>query len=1098
MRKLNHCLVWLGLLAGLMAAQSRFGTVYGVVSDSSGAVVPGAKVMVTDQATNIAQEVLSDSGGRYQFPVLPIGRYTVRATLQGFKTGEIKDLTVEVGDRREINFTLSPAAVGENVTVAAEAVEVERTTSTLGQVIHQEQVINLPLNGRNFVQLATLAPGITKGEGDFFNGRSGEVSIRGSVAVGVQGMRENTNDWLIDGVDNNELTAGAVAILPSIDAIEEFKLLTYNYSAEYGARGGATVLVTTKRGGNAFHGTLFEFLRNDHLDAANFFENASRLKKGKYNQNQFGVSLGGPIRKDKTFFFGDWQQTYIRQGLTFVNTVPTVAMKRGDFTGLPAIYDPFSTRTVGGVRIRDQFPNNIIPTARLNPVAQRLLAFYPDPILGGVGGNYPSGPVQSTDSRPFNVRVDHTLTDKDTLFVRYSDDDATRYQPAGLPGFAGGSGTFASNINIQTLAHNVAISHTRVISPASVNSFTAGFNRVFNHMTSAAQGRNVSQEIGIPGANLGDFATSGLTSIAVSGGFNVLGDRGYTPFIGGTNVWHYTDSFSHIRGRHTFKMGGTFRAMQMNVLGITRLAGAMSFDGLYTAAFNAAGTALVGTTGHAVASVLMGLPASGTRSNMYTGYITGRRWKEYRGYFEDSWKATPNLTLNLGLAYSVTTPQTEAANRQTNFDFATGQFIDARSGDKYAGVAVDWSNVQPRFGFAWSPWGDKKTAVRGGYGIFHDVSSNGGVQGLYQNPPYAAEPFFQNDNISTTPALTLAGGFPNFPQPTTANYVGSLWTIQRDFRQGFVQQWNINVQRELPLNTVLTLAYAGTTASHMQTKGYNLNTATPGAGSNPADRRAHPRFGNINGILSVGDVTYHALQLKAERRMTQGLYALFSYAWSKSLGSVGPQSLTFQGAANGLRYYPLKPWPDADKGNSDTDHRHQATLSWLYDLPFGKGKKFGSGAPAAAQWIIGNWQINGINKFRTGFPLGMTMATNQSGTALGNRPNRTCAGDLGAGQRNPNRWFDTSCYAAPAVGVLGNSARTTNSGPGLSNFDFSVFKTFPVKEIANVQFRTEVFNLFNTGQFDLPNTSFGGAIYGRITRTINTSRLIQLALKVTF
>jgi hypothetical protein len=1087
----------MAILASLLCAQSRFGAIYGVVSDTSGGVVPNAKVTATDQATNLVQEVLTSAEGRYQFPLLPIGRYTVRAAVSGFKTGEVKDLTLEIGDKREINFTLSPAAVGESVTVAGEAVEIERSTSALGQVIHQQQVINLPLNGRNFVQLATLAPGITKGEGDFFNGRSGEVSIRGSVAVGVQGMRENTNDWLIDGVDNNELTAGAVSILPSLDSVEEFKLLTYNYSAEYGARGGATVLITTKRGSNAFHGSLFEFLRNDHLDAANFFDNANRLRKGKYNQNQFGGSLGGPIIKDRTFFFGDIQQTYIRQGLTFVNTVPTLAMRRGDFTGLPAIYDPASLRTVGGVRVRDQFANNVIPTNRLNPVAQRLLAFYPDPILSGVAGNYPSGPVQSTDARPFNVRVDHNLTEKDTLFVRYSDDDATRYQPAGLPGFGGGAGTFLSNININTLAHNVALSHTRTFSPASVNTFTAGFNRVFNHMTSAAQGRNVAQEIGIPGANLGDFATSGLTNIFIAGGFNVMGDRGYTPFIGGTNIWHYSDSFSHVRGRHTFKMGGVFRAMQMNVLGITRLQGAMSFDGLYTAGFNAS-NALISTTGHGVASVLMGLPASGARSNMYTGYITGRRWKEYRGYFEDSWRTTPNLTLNLGIAYSVTTPQTEAADRQTNFDMATGQFINARSGDKYAGVATDFSNVQPRFGFAWSPRGDKKTAIRGGYGIFHDVSANGGVQGLYQNPPYAAEPSWFNDNVNPTPALTLSGGFPNFPQPSTDTYTGNLWIYQRDFQQGIIQQWNLNVQRDLPINTVLTVAYAGTRATHIQTKGFNLNTATPGTGNNPADRRRFARFGNINSILSRGQLTYHALQVKAERRMSQGLYALLSYTWSKALGDGGPQSLSFQGAANGIRYFPLKTWEGADKGLTDTDHRHQATLSWLYDLPFGKGKKWGSGAPAAAQWIIGNWQLNGINKFRTGFPLAMSVVPSVNGTALGNRPNRVCDGTLGSGARGPNRWFDTACFEAPATGVMGNSARTTNSGPGLSNFDFSVFKSFPIRETVNVQFRTEVFNLFNTAQFDLPNTARGNVLFGRITRTINTSRLVQFALKVTF
>ncbi len=1081
------------------------GTIFGRVSDSSGALVPAATITIIQQGTNQKRTLTTDEQGRYQAPLLPIGEYTVSAAMSGFRETKLQSVMLEIQGNREVNFILVLASQAESLTVSAAPVEVERASASLGQVIHERQVMDLPLNGRNFVQLGTLIPGAVKGEGAAWNNKGTEVSIRGSVSISVQGMRENDNDWLLDGVDNNELTAGTVAIMPSIDAIAEFKVLTYNYSAEYGSRAGGTIIVSTKNGTNAFHGTAFEFLRNDALDARNFFDGTT---KPKYRQNQFGVSLGGPIRKDKSFFFGDWQGTRIRQGLTYLSTVPTDRMRAGNFDeSFPnaprrIIYDPATTRqdAVTGQYVRDAFPNNIIPSDRLDPIGSKLLGLYPLPNLTDrLSGNFLYNPIMRFSNDPFDVRVDQILSNNDALFVRFSYDAASEFQPGGLPGLGTGPGV-GSTLNFHTDARNVAISETHTFSPTAINQLTLGFNRVFNRMQgvgTSPQYANTPQKIGIPGANLGDPVTWGMSAIIISGGYNGLGDRVYTPFVGGTNVWHFADSLNRVVGAHTLKMGLSARLMQLNSLSIARPAGSYSFDGLFTAGFTQG--SLNGTTGSPIASILMGLPASGTHDYFFNGYMIGRRWKEFRGFFEDAWRVSPNLTLNVGLAYAVATPQTEAGNRFTNFDFATGQFLVAgKNGVSASGnVNTAWMGLQPRLGFAWSPHGSRKTSIRGGYGIFGDVSDEGGIPGLYQNPPNAYGYAFTGDNTNIPSTRALSQGFaPVSAAPPFANYRGNLYLAQLDFVQGMVQQWNVNVQREIPGAIVLTVAYGGTRGSHLQTKGFNLNTATPGPGNNPASRRPYPQFTNINAILSRGTVRYDSLQVKAEKRLSHGLYSLLSYTYAKSITNGPAQTL---GNGMGIKYFPLSQSivpKNSDKGLADTDLRHNVTLSWIYNLPFGRDRAFLRNASKPAQTILGNWQLNGITRLRSGFPLMMFMSTNQSGTQFGNRPNRICDGALP--NPTPTKFFDTSCFVAPPVGVLGNSARTVLSGPGQVNFDFSIFKTIPIRESMDVQFRTEFFNILNTAQFDQPGVAAGSATFGQVQATINTARLIQFALKLRF
>ena len=589
-------------LCPLLYSQAN-GSFSGTVADKTGSVISGATVKITSQATGTTREVKTDGSGHYQAPFLAVSIYTIRVESQGFQTTEQKDIRLQVEEQREVDFALALASVSQTVEVSAEEVAVQTTNPTLGQVITEQQVADLPLNGRNFVQLATLTPGVTQetNPNSFFNGGpSSEVSTRGSYSLSVGGSRPQSTDWLLDGVDNNELTAGGIAVLPSIDAIQEFKVLTYNYSAEYGTRAGPTVLVTTRSGSNQFHGSLFEFVRNRSLNAKSFFASS----KEKFNLNQFGGAVGGPIRKDKTFFFADYEAKRQRRGIPANGFVPTEAMRGGDFSsdlygnpvGTQVVFNPYSivqpasALKPGRTPFQCDAPNgnplpvaadgtqaagvdcNKIPQALINPISSQIMGstrYYPLPtpgIASGSGFNYSNVPVRKLNEGKFDVRLDNNFSSKDSLFARFSYDQADSFIPGGSPGFAEPS-AFASTQLISNHGRNVAISETHVFSANSINQFTAGFNRIFNHIKSFGDRSCEAAKLGIPGANLdsscsqfpggappglsqskSDCISCGLTATIVGGPYWSLGDRGFAPFQGGTNVFSIADSFDMIRG----------------------------------------------------------------------------------------------------------------------------------------------------------------------------------------------------------------------------------------------------------------------------------------------------------------------------------------------------------------------------------------------------------------------------------------------------------------------------------------------------------------------------------------------------------------------
>ncbi|HTY61611.1 MAG TPA: carboxypeptidase-like regulatory domain-containing protein [Acidobacteriota bacterium] len=1118
---------------GSHALAQTTGSIRGTVADATGAVLDGASVKVISQETEITRVIQTDATGQYLVPLLAVGLYTIEVDYSGFQQAIQKDIRLQTGENREVDFSLAPSGEKYEIQVNAYPIVVETTNPTLGQVITAEQVADLPLNGRNFTQLATLTPGATQSTNPYsqFNGGPGnETSIRGGYSLSVGGSRENATDWLLDGNDNNELTAGAIAILPSIDAIQEFKVLTSAYPAAYGTRGGPTVLVTTKSGTNQYHGSLFEYFRNDVLNARSYFAGDT---KEKFNLNQFGATFGGPIKEKKTFFFASYEGVEQRKGRTIAAQVPTRLMKKGDFSesfaDLPAqqIYNPFSTQidSESGQLIRDPFkcdsngnpitptsaklqiggsPCNIIPNSMIDPIAKQMIALLPNPNQTGIiSGNYISSPVQTLDDTKFALRLDHNFSANDTLFARFSYDQASSLLPSGLPGYGTSGGGFGSTEIFANHGRNAVISETHIFSPKTINAASFGFNRIFNSIRSYGTGQYLSDQLGIANANGGSIIASGLTDAVFGGGFWGVGDSAYTPFQGGTNIFHTRDELSLVRGSHALSIGGEVRRFQLNTMAAGFQDGLWFFDNRYTAGIIPGTSAFVTDSGSPIASFLLGLPSFGMINQVFQGSTRGTRWTEFRPYVQDDWKVLPNLMINLGLAYNVTTPKVEVTNRQTNFDWDTGAFLIAGSNSgRTAGVHTYWGGLEPRVGFAWSSHNNANWAVRGGYAIFHDSGWNLGSQTLWQNPPFVTAPTFSPDNLYPSSTYTPEQGFPPRVQPTDpSQFVGSSINLQpSNAKLPMIQQFNLNIQRTLPAQILLTVSYTGSRGTHLLVANQNLNTPPPNTSGASSP---YPEYGLVNCYCDRGHTRYDGLEIRAETKNPHhGIYMLLGYTYSKAFDN---GLADYQGTPGGVSYFPLL-GGNADKGLSETDLTHNFVGSLLYDLPVGKGQSFGNKMGGAANAVLGNWHINAIAHIHSGFPLFMTTAVNNSGTNLGgnspgsNRPNRVCNGKLGGSSQSISEWFDTSCFVDPEPGTLGDASRSTLFGPDFVNFDVSLFKTVPLGvENAKMQFRAEAFNLFNHPQFGQPGTTEGqGTGFGVIQYTVGNPRLIQFAMKIMF
>ena len=1170
------------------------GSLSGTISDKAGAVLSGASVTVTSQDTGLVRETKTDDSGHYLVPLLPVAFYSIKVESQGFQTNEQKGIRLQVDEHREVDFSLAPASVTSTVEVSATEVAVETTNPTLGQVITSEQVADLPLNGRNFTQLATLTPGTTSSTSPtsfFTSAASSEAATRGSFSLSSGGSREQETDWLLDGNDNNQLDEGGIAIFSSIDDIQEFKVLTYNYSAEYGERAGPTVLVTTKSGSNQFHGSLFEFFRNTSLDATRYFFTAPQ----KFNLNQFGGSLGGPIQKDKTFFFLDYQAKMQREGVPFTGFVPTAGQTTpfdaaGDydfssdplgitptnpyaggaaFQCIPGTKTPEPVDLANGTQPTPGQACATIPAALINPIGAKVVQLYPLPNSNPAGGfNYENQPVRKLNEGTWDARIDHNFSSKDSIFARFSYDQATNFVPGGSPTWSEAN-AFGSNQHIENHGRNAVLTETHVFSPNLINQATVGYNRIFNHILSYGTGTCEAAKLGIPGADLAsscdaftgyppslnqaqqECESCGMTSFQMSAYFSV-GDRGYAPYQGGTNVYSFSDTLDLIKGKHEIRAGLTFRAEEMNIRN-------NAFQDGYAVEVGDA-------TGDDISDVLLGnLGVFAAHDQTFLGATTGRRWKLFRPFVQDNWRVTSNLTLNLGFAWSLATPETEEANRQANFDVQNLKWYVPKGSpgisgctvciptDGRVGVQFDKTALEPRIGFAWKPNGSEKIAIRGGYGIVHDSAWNQGGQGLWQNPPYYAEvdpctfcfaygsAFGSLTDGFLLPANTASstnvkgGAGAVYSSPVNPQvYTGTIQSENLNFKQGIIQQFNLNVERQVPGNVVLTVGYGGSRSAHILVGQLNENLNEPSAC--PGEANATPgytlgcgfgsfpyaaAFQSVETNNSIGAARYDSLQVKAETKSARhGLYALIGYTYSRNFDTGLTDGL---GTNPGALYYPLPGTARLDWGLSQLNLNNSFTASILYDLPFGKGKPYGSNWSGAENAILGNWQVNLIERATSGFPLFVVDSADESGTFFsynGNtfqRPNQVGdpnqAGNEGGQTGCPTKihtlqnWFNPCAFAKAPTGELGTAARAPVYGPRFINTDFSIIKDLPLpfREAMKLQFRAEFFNLFNHAQFYLDG--YGGtgeqdintpSSFGVINNTVNNPRLIQFALRLNF
>jgi hypothetical protein len=1125
-------LAFLALAVVPVYAQVTTGTILGTVKDGTGAIIEGASVTVKEVNKGTVQKYVTDENGAFYAPFLSPGTYQVSVQKAGFKTQLSSKIDLQVDQKQRLDFTLQIGEVTESVDVVASAPLVRSETAELGQVVVERAIRELPLNGRNFAQLVYLAPNVTPGQqGENLSGQS-SFNPRAASNFNALGSQANMNAWLVDGIDNNEYTFNTVIVQPSIESVREFKVLTGTFSAEFG-RGAGVVSVSTKSGSNDLHGNLFEFLRNDQLDARNYF-NAPPQEKPPFRRNQFGAAAGGPVYlpklyngKNKTFFFMDYFGMRERKGLTFVNSVPTTDVRAGNFSNftdssgkLIQIFDPLTTRlnpnfdsskpvsTSNPQYLRDPFSGNIIPSNRINPVSANVASIYPMPNGPGNFNNYTSSIPRAIDDDGFTTRVDHQISMSDSLFVRYSYETYRLSAPQGqanccLPTPQSAAkkfdlGPYVAGLQVTDLTtQGMALNEAHVFRPNLINEFRAGFARTNPFTRQSDMGHAADTSLGIMGVNISQFS-SGISNIDIADFTGLSGGPGFLPANPRETHWQIEDGMSWTLGRHQTKFGYRYvRRMTSPYTGPPGGGprGAMTFGKNFT------NDPVTNTQGTGFATMLLGyISGGGGRSILLEPYYTTNQ--DHSLYFQDDWKATSRLMLNLGVRYDVFMPDVEIRNRLVNFDMSSLQLAYAGENgvSDTANKQTRHGNVGPRVGLAYDVNGDGKTVVRSGFAITYFPMMPSGSSMLGEQVPYVVSqtPF---GNIPVNPTNwanipTINQPFPaiQLVKPLTAAQLNAspVAVLGHSFanQTPSMQTWNLNIERQIGNSMVAEIAYAGSHSTHILF-GYNPNEVQPGVGSIQSRRLLQP-ISNVSSI-SIYDPrnssSYHGLSTKLEKRYSSGLQFLLAYTWSKNLdyggsaasggGAVGnPQTITNIRAGRGL---------------SGFDVRHRFVASYLYELPFGKGKKWVTSGPM--RWVAGGWALTGITTLQSGRPFTVYLASGVNNGAP-SWPNRLGSGKLD----NPDRqyWFDAKAFAAPPPNTYGNSGRGILISPGQVNFDVSFVKNNRIHERYNVQFRLDTFNLTNTPFFGFPNASIGSPTVGQITSTNSDNRDLQFALKFEF
>ena len=1195
-------------------AQVDMGSISGVIHDPSGAAVPNAKIVLANEDTNISTSTTSGAEGQYTFSPVKAGHYSVSASASGFQTVKQKNVTLDVQQKLEVNISLTIGQTTETVVVDAAPPLLQTLDASVGQVVEEKAINDLPLNGRNFTFLAQLSAGVTQGQQD-----TRGLGASGSFAA--NGLRPAQNNYLLDGIDNNTnlvdfLNGTAYSVKPPVDAVQEFKVETNNYSAESGRSAGAVLNATLKSGTNAFHGAVWEFLRNDKFDAANYFENAGGVRKGEFRQNQFGATFGGPILRNKTFFFMDYEGTRIRQANPYTSTVPTALERSSSYTNLSEllsqgppptscmqdpsqsgcvgdvfgrgftlgqVFDPSTTRTIycgvadpvtsltapcpGGTAAgsqigfaREPFAGNLLPAGRLDANAIKLLNLFPAPNNSGLFNNYSSNPAINNDTDQFDVRVDHNISSKDSAFGRLSYLRNPDLIPGPFGGIADGGAFYAGNQF--TTSWNSALSETHQFSPTLFNEFRLGYNHLrASRVQPNANTEGIPQQFGIQGIPQGN-SNGGLGSIYFTG-LNYLGSSQYLPSIELSTTSQITDNVTKTLGRHTLKAGFQWQRLGFSILQPIAGRGTWSFSGLYTEVPTTNG----GNTGLAQ-MLLTPIPGTVAGAADYVGGAdsisasnianTSQKHEYYAGYFQDDFKITPKLTVNLGLRYEYFGQLIENYGNQSNFipnfiragangnstflltqrrcntqfsaDFETAAAKDgidiACSSQSGLGVSQK-RNFSPRVGFAYQL--TPKLVVRGGYGIFYGGFENS-VVGTYFDFPfqYALGYSYQVPNAPITfgngSIGTLETGLTGIPLTTAAVEPGGVSFTGEDYHMPtpYTQGYNLTLQYAIGPNDTVQLGYVGNTVHHM---GTYVNPNTPQEilppGLSPLSYSPYPDFSSYMTYSTFsGNSHYNSLQANYERRVGHGLSVLGNFTWASCMNDatdvLNPTAL-FIYRAPFLPHFGIH----GDFSRCDFDINKVVHFSGTYELPFGNGRHFLGGSSGVLNAIVGGWDVNWILTLQDGQP-GTVPCAIATTSGFGCYALRVPGVDLYAGKHNQDQWMNPAAFQTPPVATaigqtdyspLGGGPAQFR-GPGFHRMDFSLFKQFRLNERLRMEFRSEFFNLTNHPNFSNPGFSLNGVPaapgalnynnptnFGKITSTRdgqNDQREIQFALKLYF
>ncbi len=1177
-------LVALTFLLATIAAygQKDTGSITGVVRDASGAVVSGAKVTVTDIDRGADFVTQTNAEGEYIANPLKVGRYQIKIEKQGFKKATAGPVKVDVQERPAVDVTLQVGTISETMTITTQGPQLETETSDLGQVQDAHTIETLPLNGRNYAQLALLGAGVATSEPG--------SRVETTYGFSSNGARSLQNNFQLDGIDNNSdlgdlLNGSAYVIQPSVDALAEFKVQTNAYSAEFGRGNGAVMNAVIKSGTNQFHGDVWEFFRNDVLDARNDFDIFGRQP---YQQNQFGGTLGGPIIKNRTFFFGDYEGLRIRQALPQLSLVPTPAEIGGNFSafltstpvmavdmngnptsqvavdcnGHPTyqgeIFNTYLTQVSTlnpdgycGVPIGTDAsgnPTNIFTgnaglNTAIDPLAARISALFPTPNTTLNGSNFLSEPKKNFDQNNFDVRIDHKISDKDSLFGRVSYEDQPSFIPSPFNNALDG-GSFQDGYQ-ENSYRSAAISETHVFSSNMVNEFRLGYNRINSHRFQLNDNVDVAAQLGFPGVPFGPN-NGGLPSITIDDGTTAIGSSTFLPSIEKQNAFVIAENLTKVYGRHSMKFGTELRHIQFTIFQPAASRGTMDFASDLTD--NAAAPT---TGGEAFATFLLGLTDGATITNEHNvDYHRG----DYAFFAQDDFRATPKLTLNLGLRYELFTMVKASGNEEANFDYANDSLIVPKGQTATLTptlstiipilatgspglVSPDLTDFAPRIGFAYQM--ADKLVLRAGYGIFYGGEENG----PFSNPsPGFNPPFFVTEQFTQPCGLPAANSAANQPNcavigpeniPLSNLYQGfpadslidpntpTLFSESSPLKTPFVQQWHFGFQYQLPANMLLDISYAGSHGSDLYGM-YNGNQAQPNVvfcttdGNTPencptAPRRPFPAVDAAIDTLRSNDFSnYNSLQVHLEKRLSRGLEFGASYTYAHALDDASSASLG--SLNNGDFRNELYPW--LEYGNSDFDVRQRFVVNYAYELPFGHGRSFAAGATGVLNQIIGNWQVSGITSVQTGNWFTVTDSITNVSTADG-------GGTVGYYEVRPNVVANPNSKPCPAGTVFNTCAFVDNSifftfgdagrnivrGPGLQDWDFTVAKLFPIREEMRAEFRADFFNIWNhpnllLGQFgeisqEPVAVEFGTPQFGQ-PQAARDPRFIQFAMKFYF